>query len=54
MEAEPLFSAWPGPLKAYQRLTNSVGESGDSKDAEVARERSISSSTFSPTFCVCA
>lgn len=52
MEAEPLFSAWPGPLKAYQRLTNSVGESRDSKDTEVVRERSNSSSTFSLTFCV--
>lgn len=33
-------------------LTNSVGESRDSKDTAVVRERSILSSTFSVTFCV--
>lgn len=60
MEAEPLFSAWPGPLRAYQRpemklvrsgaqsrLTNSAGESSDSKDTEVVREHSILSATLS-------
>lgn len=64
METEPLFSAWPGPLRAYQRtemklvafgcsepLINTVGECRDFKDAEVLREHSILSSTSLVTFC---
>lgn len=66
MEVESLFSAWPGPLRAYQRpemklgtlkcsepLTNSVGELRDSKDAEVVHEHSILSSTFSSDLLRC-
>lgn len=65
MEAKPLFSAWPGPLRAYRRpeiklgtfgcsepLSNSVGELRDSKDTEVVHGHSVWSSTFSMTFSV--
>lgn len=64
METEPLFSAWPGLLGAYQRpemkpvtfgcsepLINSVEEWRDSKDTKVLREHLILSLSFSVTFC---
>lgn len=52
MEAEPLFSTWPGPLRAYQRLEMKLGtfecsELRDSKDTKVVHKHSILSSTFS-------